>query len=964
MDQKEASKGVPHETRRVSAKGSAAVGGLAADGKADQQSPCEDRKAVGKRSVKTAVRRLLPSLSSGVRDPSPMHRNSQQFESDAPEAEGKNPPATSTPSSSYNVLGSIISTSTAEPIVERLFRRAPAKEAPSKDTTTGKHQQGDAEKPRKSLKEALLSKMMALFGGSGLSATARDTATAAPMPSTSRGSVEPLGAKRPRGSREENLQGPGSLFGGLPAVSDGIETGPSQAPRPSKRPATGFHGPSASGAAHYWQQATPGSGMPRAGPGPSWCFLAPPAESGTSIQDGVSPLQGEVIVEDVEMEDLTDAFDESLNEQGPLTDYKGTYVVTDTNIFLSNLGLLKRILLPDTGNEDMVLCVSWMAIQELDSIKTKKKGPLSSSAASAIMFIYQALSTKNPRLRGQTVVEARRKDDVLPKDGCSINDDHFLHWCLEFKKQGNKVLLLSNDCNLRNKAMINSIDTMSADQMEKKLGPPTTKEGHKQTPLPTLSTEKQKPSALLSQHLELRPRKFSSRSSQKLPLPPDVLQKQKDASKEASATSNTTACDVSPQVPVGDTILMEVREILRESLNLTLQSELESAFGTLWLRVAEIKPPWTEESALQCILRHWISLTGTAFSKSTLKPVISALLSKLSKNPGSSEVLQITDLAIQLCSEMQCHYPQLAENVARLEKLSGDLLGLQQAAAAGSAARRHDSDGKKETSARPRPPPPRNPGRSMPINHRLVNLNEEPTVDYVHRPPHVILMASINEARYQAEYRAEEERKRNPDAPLPPHIPPGRPHIINRFPLRPPMDAVKRRLELHRQQPLSLPPPPPENTPPVALFQESWSVINDYCGFLCSKTERTHEFPYIMRAAYKIDRAVVRKVYRLVVHVTDYMTVLLNELDKGRENLVGLAEALIVALAELLRTLRHESIPADKTWRVDLDEMLDFLMEPRHKNLLAVGKLQIVTLHNSLAQCALNIMSPNFKPSP
>ncbi|XP_065298008.1 uncharacterized protein Swt1 isoform X2 [Dermacentor albipictus] len=920
MAQKEASKGVPHETRRVPAKDSAAVGGLAAAGKADEQSPCEDCKTVGKRSVKTAVRRLLPSLSPGVRDPSPMCRNSQQFESVAPEAEGKNPPATSTPSSSYNVLGSIISTSTAEPIVERLVRRAPAKEAPSKDTTTGEHQQGDAEKPRKSLKEALLSKMMALFGGSGLSAAARDTATAAPMPSTSRGSVEPLVAKRPRGSREQNLQGPGSLFGGLPAVSDSIETGPSQAPRPSKRPATGFHGPSASGATHYWQQATPGSGMPRGGPGPSWCFLAPPAESGTSSQDGVSPLQGELIVEDVEMEDLTDAFDESLNEQGPLTDYKGTYVVTDTNIFLSNLSLLKRILLPDTGNEDMVLCVSWMAIQELDSIKTKKKGPLSSSAASAIMFIYQALSTKNPRLRGQTVVEARRKDDVLPKDGCSINDDHFLHWCLEFKKQGNKVLLLSNDCNLRNKAMINSIDTMSADQIEKKLGPPTTKEGHKQTPSPKSSIEQQKPSALLSQQLELRPCKFSSRSSQKLPLPPDVLQKQKDASKEASATSNTSACDVSPQVPVRDTILMEVREILRESLNLTLKSELESAFGTLWLRVVEIKPPWTEESALQCILRHWISLTGTAFSKSTLKPIISALLSKLSKNPGSSEVLQITDLAIQLCSEMQCHYPQLAEDVARLEKLSGDLLGLQQAAAAGSAARRHDSDGKKETSARPRPPPLRNPGRSMPINHRLVNLNKEPTVDYVHRPPHVILMASINEARYQAEYRAEEERKRNPDAPLPPHIPPGRPHIINRFPLRPPMEAVKRRLELHRQQPLPLPPPPPENTPPVALFQDSWSVINDYC--------------------------------------------LLNELDKGRENLVGLAEALIEALTELLRTLRHESIPADKTWRVDLDEMLDFLMEPRHKNLLAVGKLQIMTLHNSLAQCALDIMSPNFKPSP
>ncbi|XP_037560585.1 uncharacterized protein LOC119437662 [Dermacentor silvarum] len=971
MDKKEeASKGVPHETRRVSARGSAAVGGLAAAGN-DQPSPCEDRKTAGKRIVKTAVRRLLPSWSLGVRDPSPILRNSQQLESAAPEAEGKNPPATSTPPSSCDLAASAIPSSTAEPNVERLYRRPPAKEAPSKDTATGENQRGNAEKPRRSLKQALLSRMMSLFGGPESSAPDGDTATPEPMPSSSRDPVEPLAAKRLHGSGE-NPQGPGCLSGGLPAASDGSEAGPSQAPRPAKRPATGFHGPSASGAAHFWQQTTPGSGMPTDDPGPSWCFLGPPAGSGAFSQDGPSPLQAEVIIEDVEMEDLTDALDESLNQQEPLADYKGTYVVVDTNVFLSNLGLLRRIVLPDTGNEDMVLCVPWMAIQELDTIKTKKKGPLSNSATSAIMFIYQALSTKNPRLRGQTVAEARRKDDALPKDGCSINDDHFLHWCLEFKKQGNKVLLMTNDRNLRNKAMINSIDTLSADQLEKKLGPPTIKMSHEQTPPPTSSTKQQKRSVLL-QNLEPRPRLFSSRSSQRLPLPPDVLQKY--TAVEASTSWNTSACDVSPEVPAGDVILKEVREILQKSLDVALKSELESAFGVLWLRVIDIKPPWTEETALQCILRHWISLTGTAFSKPSLKPVISSLLSKLSQNPGISgspvgrmalclaiersaprrtelmKVAEIMNLAIQLCSELQQHYPLLGEDVAHLEKLHEDLKRLQQAEAASSSAQPDAPDGQEKTPAQPRLPPLLNLGRGALLKHK-------PTLD-----AHMIRMASINEARHQAVYHTEEQQEKNRDAPLPPHIPPGRPHIINRFPLRPPMEAVKCRLELLQQEPLPLPLPSPKNTPPVKLFQDSWGVINDYCGCLCSKTGVTHVFPYTERAGYKVNRAVVLKVYRLVVHVSDYMTVLLNHLEEGRDYLVDLAEALIKDLIDLLKTLRHEGVPADETWRVDLDEMLDFLMLPRNKNMLAVGKRQILALQDSLAKCALQVLSPNFKPS-
>ncbi|XP_037268876.1 swt1 RNA endoribonuclease isoform X8 [Rhipicephalus microplus] len=364
-----------------------------------------------------------------------------------------------------------------------------------------------------------LSKMPTLFGGH----------TAATVTSSSR--VEPPSTKEPQGSFSTVVCG-------------------------AKRPAT---------------TAFQGTLSPPTGS--SWSLLAPRCN-----QDGAPPLAEDVVIEDVEMEDLSDTIDESLSQQAPRTDFKGTYVVSDTNIFLSNLDLLKKIVLPDTGTEDMVLCVPWMAIQELDKIKTKKKGPLSNSAVAAIKFVYQALSTKNPRLRGQTVAEALQKDEDLPK-GCELNDDHFMHWCLMFKKQG-------------------------------------------------------------------------------------ARQEQKDAAME----TNTHVCIVPPHD--GDAVSKEVREILCTSLNLVLKSELEEAFGAVWLRVVDFKPPWTEENALKCVLRHWIALRGTAF-KCSLKLVISSLLGKLASGFGPSE---IAPLATQLCSELQLHYPQLAGSVARLKKLSEQAL--------------------------------------------------------------------------------------------------------------------------------------------------------------------------------------------------------------------------------------------------------------------------------------------------
>lgn len=195
---------------------------------------------------------------------------------------------------------------------------------------------------------------------------------------------------------------------------------------------------------------------------------------------------------------------------------------------------------------------------------------------------------------------------------------------------------------------------------------------------------------------------------------------------------------------------------------------------------------------------------------------------------------------------------------------------------------------------------------------------------------------------------------------VPSRVLPGHHNVVERLPLRRPKEAPQQQLEQPQQNNLPLNPPVPETTTPLTLFQESWAVLNDYCGTLCSKlpVAHRHEFPFNMRAAFKADRAFICDTYGIVVRVLDYMNAVVRELGTSRDRVVDLAEALIEALTKLLETLRHEDIPKEKTWQVKLEEMVDFLVDSNNKNLLIVGKRQIASLHDSLGQCLIHVTSP------
>ncbi|KAF2902606.1 hypothetical protein ILUMI_03584 [Ignelater luminosus] len=151
---------------------------------------------------------------------------------------------------------------------------------------------------------------------------------------------------------------------------------------------------------------------------------------------------------------------------------KTTYVVVDTNIFLSHLNVVENIMKikinGNTGVTYVTILVPWIVIQELDYIKDRRsytKSNLSAQAQKAIYFINQCL-VKKLNLQGQSVRDAAEQDFVT-----SNFDDGILHCCMQIRDRNNRAILISNDVNLRNKLINENFEAYNHKEALEKLDP-------------------------------------------------------------------------------------------------------------------------------------------------------------------------------------------------------------------------------------------------------------------------------------------------------------------------------------------------------------------------------------------------------------------------------------------------------------------------------------------------------------
>ncbi|XP_053698262.1 nucleolar and coiled-body phosphoprotein 1 [Sabethes cyaneus] len=140
------------------------------------------------------------------------------------------------------------------------------------------------------------------------------------------------------------------------------------------------------------------------------------------------------------------------------------FVVLDTNIFLSHLKGLEEMLssFPAAAGQPIFL-VPYIVLQELDRIKHREQGkPLSVAATHSIRFLNERLRLRDPRVKGQSALEASRQLIEI-----SNPDDNIVNCCLQVREAiaghcpTTELLLLSNDVNLRNKMLVNGVQAFS-----------------------------------------------------------------------------------------------------------------------------------------------------------------------------------------------------------------------------------------------------------------------------------------------------------------------------------------------------------------------------------------------------------------------------------------------------------------------------------------------------------------------
>lgn len=134
--------------------------------------------------------------------------------------------------------------------------------------------------------------------------------------------------------------------------------------------------------------------------------------------------------------------------------HRQIFIVIDTNIFISNLNIVHELLeLKINGVSKPCIMIPWTVIQELDYLKdADRQTNVNNSAQKAIKFINGKMAKKDPQVKGQSVHDAGEQNFAVQNA-----DDAILFCCLQIQERQHNSILLSNDINLRNKAMINGV---------------------------------------------------------------------------------------------------------------------------------------------------------------------------------------------------------------------------------------------------------------------------------------------------------------------------------------------------------------------------------------------------------------------------------------------------------------------------------------------------------------------------
>ena len=146
------------------------------------------------------------------------------------------------------------------------------------------------------------------------------------------------------------------------------------------------------------------------------------------------------------------------------TSKESIYIVVDTNVFIDRLeDILSIIKKPQT--QPYIVYIPWIVLQELDGLKSNRNDKLQKAARKAAREIEGLFHAHNKRLSGQNGKMDQEAKEIFSIDN-PLNDDKIIQACLQLRKDGKNVQLISFDNVLKIKARTYQIEIYQNDKLQ------------------------------------------------------------------------------------------------------------------------------------------------------------------------------------------------------------------------------------------------------------------------------------------------------------------------------------------------------------------------------------------------------------------------------------------------------------------------------------------------------------------
>ncbi|XP_050692269.1 transcriptional protein SWT1-like [Eriocheir sinensis] len=309
------------------------------------------------------------------------------------------------------------------------------------------------------------------------------------------------------------------------------------------------------------------------------------------------------------------------------------YFVVDTNVLIQDTDFLEQLKSSAVDGREIVVVVPYVALQEMDGLK--KSASIGRACQMAVKWCNRHFEAQDPRVLGQTYSNYRYS---LEKNKKANADDLVRDYCLFLADEGLEVCLLTNDVNLRNKAMMSSLSAISAKDLKNKLNMFPSSHLLNQSSSITL------PRAVCtfeeSQMRDVSLTECAVSVAETHNLKPSRHQASLSVGQgQRQGSSGQRVSRVDSPLPSKNSILHEkITTSLCHTLGHILQDVMKEVYEDLWLTIIKHKPPWSLEDVFACWNKHWIAVMMERFP-SSMKELLMEVSSLLTSSQVDAEKL-------------------------------------------------------------------------------------------------------------------------------------------------------------------------------------------------------------------------------------------------------------------------------------------------------------------------------------